>query len=445
MTQKVLLVFALLYSTYCLGQDKQDLTLDSVNKKALLQKIYKVIADNYVFPDTGTAMINHLKKQAGIRKYDMIVKPNDFAAAVTRDIKAIYNDRHIRIIYDPKLQKDIVAFISSKKGAEQVNSEESLHDAKQNFYLRKVEILPSNIGYIEFTNFAKPNPSASKTVNAAIQFVSHTDALIIDLRNNFGGNGSMAIEILSYFFGSKTFTGRSFNKIENKWINEFVENKKSITGGLVINVPVYILTSSRTYSSAEGFAYTLQNLQNAIVIGDTTRGGAHLTRSFSLGDGFVAFIPYLRTENAKTKTNWEGIGVIPQVIADENKALMKAQGIALTDKLSKTRDEKEKKKITWLLNYNQSQNMPASISVADYAEAVGRFAEFEITISDNQLLFRDTNQRRKDYKKLIAITPTLFQVEKDYQVELVKDTNGKFSAIKILWDDGWTEVVQKSN
>lgn len=89
--------------------------------------------------------------------------------------------------------------------------------------------------------------------------------------------------------------------------------------------------------------------------------------------------------------------------------------------------------------------MPASISVADYAEAVGRFAEFEITISDNQLLFRDTNQRRKDYKKLIAITPTLFQVEKDYQVELVKDTNGKFSAIKILWDDGWTEVVQKSN
>lgn len=245
--------------------------------------------------------------------------------------------------------------------------------------------------------------------------------------------------------GSKTFTGRSFNKIENKWINEFVENKKSITGGLVINVPVYILTSSRTYSSAEGFAYTLQNLQNAIVIGDTTRGGAHLTRSFSLGDGFVAFIPYLRTENAKTKTNWEGIGVIPQVIADENKALMKAQGIALTDKLSKTRDEKEKKKITWLLNYNQSQNMPASISVADYAEAVGRFAEFEITISDNQLLFRDTNQRRKDYKKLIAITPTLFQVEKDYQVELVKDTNGKFSAIKILWDDGWTEVVQKSN
>ena len=292
MSQKAILVFTLLFSIHCFGQDEQE-TLDSVKKKALLQNIHKVIANNYVFPDKGTATINNLKKQSDSGKYNLIVNPIDFAAAVTRDIKKIYSDRHIRITYDPKLQKDIVSFTSSKKGANQVNYNDSLHDVKQNFYFRKVEILPSNIGYIEFTNFAKPNASVSKTVNAAMQFVSHTDALIIDLRNNFRGNGLMANEILSYFFGSKTFTARSFNKIENKWNEEFIENKKSVTGGLALNVPIYILTSSRTYSSAESFAYILQNQKNAIIIGDTTRGGAHLTRSFSLGRWFRGFYPLL--------------------------------------------------------------------------------------------------------------------------------------------------------
>ena len=444
MTQKAILVFALSFTTYCFGQDKQELTLDSVKKTNLLQNIYQVITDNYVLPDKGTAMINNLKKQSKSREYNVLVNPDEFAAAVTRDIKAIYSDSHLRITYHPKLQNDIVAFNFSKKGEERVNYGDSLHDLKQNFYFRKVEILPSNIGYIEFTNFAKPNASASKTVNAVMQFVSHTDALIIDLRNNFGGNGSMTNEILSYFFGSKTFTGRSFNKIENKWSDEFIENNRVVTGGLVLNIPVYILTSSRTYSSAEGFAYILQNQKNAILIGDTTRGGAHLTRSFSLGDGFVAFIPYLRTENARTKTNWEGKGVIPQVPVDESNALMTAKKIALTDKLANTKDVTEKKKISWLLNYYQSQHSPASINVSDYLNSAGRFAEFEISISDNQLWFRDTNQRTKDFKPLIAITPVLFQVERDYQVELIKDTNGHYNSIRMFWDDGWSEVIPRS-
>ena len=444
MTQKMLFAFTLLFSTHCFGQEKQQVKLDSLKQKIILQNVFKIIADNYVYPDRGTAMINNLKKQSEIGKYKDNTNPNDFAAVLTIDIKAIYNDRHIRINYDPKLENDIVAFTSSKKGADQVNNNDSLKDVKQNFYFRKVEILPSNIGYVEFTNFAKPNASASKTVNAVMQFVSHTDALIIDLRNNFGGNSLMANEILSYFFRTKTYLGRSFNKIENKWKDEFVENKKSITGGIVLSVPVYILTSKRTYSAAEGFAYFLQNFKNATIIGDTTRGGAHLTRSFSLGNGFVAFIPYLRTENANTKTDWEGMGVIPQVRANESKALMTAQKIALTDKLGLSNDEKEKKKITWLINYYQSQNSPASINVSDYTQATGRFAEFEIAISDNHLLFRDTNQRTKDYKKLIPITPTLFQIERDYQVELVKDTNGHFSSIKMFWDDGWSEIIQRS-
>ena len=45
---------------------------------------------------------------------------------------------------------------------------------------------------------------------------------------------------------------------------------------------------------------------------------------------------------------------------------------------------------------------------------------------------------------MIAITPFLFQVEGDYQVELMKNENGEFHAIKMFWDDGWTEIINKA-
>jgi C-terminal processing protease CtpA/Prc len=41
-----------------------------------------------------------------------------------------------------------------------------------------------------------------------MQFISHTDGLIIDLRNNFGGNGEMLDEILKLLFPTKTYTGK---------------------------------------------------------------------------------------------------------------------------------------------------------------------------------------------------------------------------------------------
>ena len=234
-------------------------------------------------------------------------------ARYCKDIRSIYNDAHTRIEYDPQLEKEILQFLSSKEAAVKLSEAGIAKAEKINFYFKKLEILPSNIGYIELTGFASPGLSSIKTIKAAMQFVAHTDALIIDLRNNFGGNGVTAGQIASYFFSTKTYTGRTYNRIENKWTEEFIENKKAITNGLVLNMPVYILTSNRTFSAAEGLAYTLQTLKNAVIIGDTTRGGAHLTRSFSLGNGFVGFIPFTRGENAVTNTDWESTGVIPGI------------------------------------------------------------------------------------------------------------------------------------
>ena len=277
-----------------IAQNNPIIKLDFQTKNSIIDNICKALNKNYVFPDKAKLMSDFIKEQNKKGKYDLVTNPNELASQVFKDIRSVYNDNHIQIKYDPQLEQDILKFLNSKKGASKVSDADIAKDEKINSYFKKIEILPSNVGYIEFNGFASQSQSTRKTINSVMQFVSHTDALIIDLRNNFGGNGSTASEIASYFFNNKTYTGRSFNRIKNKWTNEYVENKKTITNGLVLNMPVYILTSNRTFSAAEGLAYALQNIKNAVVVGDTTRGGAHLTRSFSLGNGFVGFIPFAR-------------------------------------------------------------------------------------------------------------------------------------------------------
>ena len=439
----LIIAFTFSFNTL-IGQNNPIIKLDWQIKNIVIDNICKALNKNYVLPDKAKLMSVFIKEQNKKGKYDLLANPNELASQVFKDIRSVYNDNHIRIAYDPQLEKDIINSLSSKKGASKVTDANIAKDEKMNFYFKKLEILPSNIGYIEFNGFASQSQSARKTINSAMQFVSHTDALIIDLRSNFGGNGSTANEIASYFFKTKTYTGRSFNRIENKWTNGYLENKRTITNGLVLNMPVYILTSNRTFSAAEGLAYTLQNIKNAVIIGDTTRGGAHLTRSFSLGNGFVGFIPFARGENAATNTDWEGTGVIPNIATEESDCLITAQNTILHKKLAATINETDKRKINYIINYNKSKNSSVIIDSLNALKFIGRFAEFEVALQGSKLMFRDTNQRNSNYKKMTAITSTLFQVGNDYQVEFVIK-NGILNSIKMYWADGYEDKISKSD
>lgn len=78
--------------------------------------------------------------------------------------------------------------------------------------------------------------------------------------------------------------------------------------------PLYILTSASTFSGAEDFCYSLQNLKRGLVVGETTGGGAHSSRGLQrLTQSFTAVIPVGRSVSPITRTNWEGTGVTPDI------------------------------------------------------------------------------------------------------------------------------------
>lgn len=430
-------IFLSSFSAALYGQAQPVLKLDKPLKTVVIDSVAHALLRYYVYPDLAAAIGSHLKDQLKKGVYDTIKNPNRFAQSISQDLLAIHTDKHLSIRYDPELEKRINAFNQVAEITRTANQWEQ----KRNYFFNQVAILPGNLGYIDFTNFADTSTLARNTVRAAMQFVAYTDALLLDLRDNGGGNGVMAGEIISYFFNEPTLLGRRYSRLTNTWTESWVINNFAVTHGLYLGMPLFVLTSKRTFSAAEGLAYTLQQLNKATVVGDTTQGGAHLTRSFALANGFVGFIPYSRGEHVLTKTDWEKVGVVPNVVTDERNALTKAQQQYWLTKLRKTKSE-EDGKIRWQLNRLQGQASPISIPLALLSQYVGQFEEYVFTIQDSQLV--STNLSRKGKQdKLTALSPTLFQIDRESQVEFIKNSQGEFTQIKLLFDDGWAGILHK--
>ena len=222
-------------------------------KQQLVDSLVNAINQNYVYSGKAVTMSNAIRQKQQKNGYKDITDPGQLANQVSKDIRAVFNDKHLSVRFDPDLAKRIRVFEATR----QKEASDLEKERRQNFFFRKAEILNGNIGYILFTNFADTNHLSRKTVNAAFQFVANTDAVILDLRNNFGGRTEMANEIMNYFFNKPQLRGRSFNRIQNKWTEEWVGDQPESTKGLYLTMPLYILTSERTFSAAEGLAYNL--------------------------------------------------------------------------------------------------------------------------------------------------------------------------------------------
>jgi C-terminal processing protease CtpA/Prc len=199
--------------------------------------------------------------------------------------------------------------------------------AAGNFGFEKLERLEGNVGYIDLRGFA-PAEMAGESAAAAMNFLTNTDALIIDLRKNGGGDPSMVALLCSYLFSPEPvhlndLYFRPDDSTHQWWTFPYVPGKR------YEDKPVYLLTSQRTFSAEEEFTYNLKNLKRVTIVGETTGGGAHPGGGRPLDDHFGMFVPTGRAINPITKTNWEGTGVPPDVAVPADAALKTAHLAAL--------------------------------------------------------------------------------------------------------------------
>lgn len=203
--------------------------------------------------------------------------------------------------------------------------------ARKNTGVRKVEVLPGNIGYLDYWGFDKLNERSTAKLAAAFSLLENTDALIIDLRENGGGDSPMLSYFSSYFVPSGTLLS-TYQFLGGSRYNFYT--RETLGAPIYQQLPLYILVSKSTFSAGESLAYTFKHLKRATIIGEVTKGGANPVNTYSLSHGFKAFIPNSSIINPITQSNWEGVGVQPHYRVSAEQALAVAYQQALKQQLN---------------------------------------------------------------------------------------------------------------
>lgn len=285
-------------------------TVDAVSER--LQALY-------VFPEAAEKMSVYLRKNLEGGQYKSIQDPIAFADQLTEDLQSISKDKHLRVFFDPKGIAEERQAVSPTERALREKQQLKEMDA-QKFGFEEVKMLEGKLGYLDLRAFMDTTYAAAQA-RKAMSDLSRANAIIIDLRNNGGGSPTMIQLLSSYFFTSKpvhlnSFYFRPTNTHTESWTLPYVRGKRKP------NIELFILTSDHTFSAAEEFTYNLKNLERATIIGETTGGGAHPGGPVTVTDRFRVWIPTGRAINPITGTNWEGVGVEPDIEIDADQALL---------------------------------------------------------------------------------------------------------------------------
>lgn len=297
--------------------------LSTSDKQKVIDSLSKEMIDRYVVKSKAEEVARTLKANLTSGAYDGLNDGKAFAAKLASDTNAICKDAHFRIRYSEDVlpvRKDIAA--PSKDEIEAEKKFERL----ANSGFEEVKRLDGNIGYIHFRGFFDPK-AAERVIQASMQFVQETDALIFDIRDNGGGDPETVKMICSYLLAKPTLVNTILFREGDK--TKTVEYRTGKPKGKIYDKPIYVLVSKRTGSGAEEFAYDLQTQKRAMIIGENTWGGANPGGNVRLTDHFMAFIPVGMAKNPITQTNWEGTGVTPDIKCDPKDSLKNAQILAL--------------------------------------------------------------------------------------------------------------------
>lgn len=296
--------------------------VDASSRAQIVNALADKMRDVYVLPEVGERAEKKLKQKLKDGGYDSLKYAVGLASELTHDLQTIGHDLHLRVDYGvpSNPSPDDVQTVDDKATA--------LKQLKSiNFGVGTVEKLPGNIGYLSMSAFTL-SKYAAKPIAAAMARLADSAALIIDMRQNGGGEPETVALLSSYLFDKRTHLcdgyGRDGKRTEQFWTTEKVAGVK-----FGQNKPIYVLMSSRTFSAAEEFSYNLKSLKRATLVGEVTGGGAHGGDFRRLTDNFYAFIPDVRAVNPVTNTNWESTGVEPDVPASAQTALLVAQKLAI--------------------------------------------------------------------------------------------------------------------
>lgn len=180
-------------------------------------------------------------------------------------------------------------------------------------------MLPGNVAYVALKSFGKDD--AADQFLAAFGQIAQSSALVIDVRDNGGGNSDVGFRVLATLTGKPFQTGKwdtrsylpayrawgkpmpNFGKTDDDWQPDAT---RRYTG------PVALLTSGATYSAAEDFAMAFDAMQRGVIVGEATGGSTGQPLMISLPGGGSARIVTKRDTYPDGRP-FVGVGIQPGI------------------------------------------------------------------------------------------------------------------------------------
>jgi Peptidase family S41/N-terminal domain of Peptidase_S41 in eukaryotic IRBP len=308
--------------------DDGSLAAEQMPAREIVTTALGLLRANYVFPEVAEQAATAVETRLAAGEYDNLDEIT-LTDLVTRHLQEVTRDKHLRLRVgggpgpggpgrpEPGEPDDHEARRRAMRRMGRVD----------NFGIRRVERLDGNVGYLDLRRVAMA-ANAGPAVAGAMELVAGTYALILDLRHNGGGAPDGVALWCSYLLTEEPTHLNDIFHADTGETRQFW-SLPYVPGTRYVDRPVYVLTSSHTFSGGEELCYNLQALGRAELIGETTGGGAHPTRGFPVSRAVMIGIPFARSVNPVTGTNWQGTGVVPDVAVPEAEAYDVAYAKAL--------------------------------------------------------------------------------------------------------------------
>ncbi len=367
-----IVALAVLVGTFPKSVVAVDDPLTPAIRSAVLASVIDRLNSTYVDVEAAPLIVKALRARQEAGAYDTIANPAQFGETVTQDLRSVNGDLHLGLRY-------------SKEPPPPGRAASPFGDPRLlNFGMGRAEILDGNVGFLEITGFT--GGEYQDAVVDALRFLSRTDAVIIDVRRNGGGASDMSHFIFSHFLGSKpvpTIDVRTRASSEPSHRMSLAD----VPGPRRPDVPLFVLISQATGSAAEEFCFVLKNRGRATLVGRRTAGAGHMVAQIPVGNGFTVSVSITRVSDPLTGSEWEQVGVQPDIAVDPEQALVAAQAAALQAIASSTTDAGRARTLRLLIETTEARLRATSPNTARLAQFTGTYEGRLVTLRDEKLWY----------------------------------------------------------
>lgn len=370
-----------------------DPKLSAADVRSLVGSLATLMAEGYVDSALGARTAAVLRANLRAKRYRGLDEPRPLVARLVEDVQGVIHDGHFNILYFPPAAE---GFRWVNQGEAGPDSAARLEEARrrlrgQNFGVLGARVLAGNIGVLDLARFDAPPALLAGPLAAAFDLLRETDALIVDVRRNPGGDPACVQLAFSYFTDRPPFVASSqFTRASGT--REEWRTTAEPGGAKYLGRPVFVLTSPGTASGGEMFAYQMQHHGLATIVGARTDGAAHSFDTMKLGDerigNVMVLLPNARIVDAVTGTDWEGAGVTPDVACAPEQALDRAVRLACDSLLARASDPAVQRAFRdriGKLDWAASHAPPTAAELAPYE---GRYGNRRVFVEDGRLRYQ---------------------------------------------------------